>query len=82
MDDTTPEVWRELAQRYRAMPAWRKIASVRQLNRRTTALALADIRQKHPDADERELRLRLASRRIDPELLRRGFGWDVKVRGY
>jgi hypothetical protein len=82
VDDTTPEVWRELARRYRAMPAWRKIATVRELNRRTTGLALSDIRGKHPHADERELRLRLASRRIDPELLRRQFGWDVKERGY
>jgi hypothetical protein len=82
MDDTTPEVWQELAKRYRAMPIWRKVATVRELNRRTTALALADIRRKHPAADERELRLRLASRRIDPDLLRRHFGWDVRVQGY
>jgi hypothetical protein len=43
---------------------------------------MMDIRRRHPHADERELRLRLASRTMDPELLKRAFGWDVKVEGY
>jgi hypothetical protein len=64
------------------MPAWRKMQKVQQLNRLTTGLAMSDIRRNHPNASERELRLRLASRRIDRELLRRYFGWDVRVRGF
>lgn len=82
VDDTTPDVWGQLARRYRAMPPWQKVAIVRELNRRTTELALSDIRAKHPDATERELRLRLASRRMDPEVLRQQFGWDVREQGY
>jgi len=82
MDDTSPEVRRKMVELYRAMPGWRKIARVQELNRRTTALALSDIRRRHPDASERELRLRLASRRMEPALLRRHFGWDVRVEGY
>ena len=82
MDDTTPEARRFLIEGYRRMPGWRKIQQVRTLNRRGTGLALSSIRQRHPDADEREQRLRLASRRIGPDLLRRCFDWDVRVRGY
>lgn len=67
---------------HRRMPEWRKIQRVQQMNRHGTGLALSDIRRKHPDASERELRLRLAARRIGPELLRRYFDWDVRVQGY
>ena len=80
--DTSPDTRRILVEGYRAMPGWRKIRIVQELNRRTTALALADIRARHPDASERELLLRLASRRMDPELLRERFGWDIRVHGY
>jgi hypothetical protein len=81
-DDTSPEALRLLVERYRAMPPWQKIRIVQELNRRTTELALANIRARHPDASERELQFRLASRRMDPELLRQHFGWDVRVKGY
>lgn len=45
-------------------------------------LAIADIRAKYPNADERELRLRCAARRIPRELMIHAFGWDVKEHGY
>jgi hypothetical protein len=80
--DTDPAAERLLIEAYRAMPPWRKIKIVQDLNRATAALAIADIRRRHPSANEREVLLRLASRRIDPELLRRHFGWDVRVQGY
>lgn len=53
-----------------------------ELTQLTCAFALADIRQRHPAADERECLLRLASRRTDPEILRSLVGWDVDVEGY
>jgi hypothetical protein len=46
------------------------------------SLALADIRRRHPHANEREQALRLASRWIGPELMFRAFGWDVSESGY
>ena len=53
-----------------------------QLTRAVQELALVDIRRRHPGADEREQRLRLASRWIEPELMRDAFGWDVREHGY
>ena len=51
-------------------------------HRAVQELALLDIRRRHPDADEREQALRLASRWIEPELMVRAFGWDVRKVGY
>jgi hypothetical protein len=48
----------------------------------THQLALADIRRCHPNADEREQRLRLVSRWLDAAMMRRVFGWDPDVMGY
>jgi hypothetical protein len=81
-EDTSPEVERFLLDAYRKMSGSEKILRVRALNRTTNALALADIRQRHPDADEREMLLRLASRRYGADFVREKFGWDVKREGY
>jgi hypothetical protein len=45
-------------------------------------LALVDIRRRHPNADEREQRLRLVSRFTDASMMRRVFRWDPDVMGY
>jgi hypothetical protein len=45
-------------------------------------LALLDIRRRHPDADEREVALRLASRWLDAELMKHAFGWVVHSAGF
>jgi hypothetical protein len=59
-----------------------KLDRVRELTIAVQELALADIRRRHPDADERELALRLASRWIERGLMVRAFGWDVRETGY
>lgn len=82
MNDTAPWARRYMVEAYRKMPAWKKIEKVRKLNRLTTGLAMFDIRRKHPDASEHELRLRLGARRYGAEVMRRYFDWDVRVQGY
>lgn len=81
-DDTSPEVERHLIAAYRRMSGADKIARVRALNRATIALAMADIRRRHPQADEREVLLRLASRRLGADIAREALGWDVSREGY
>ena len=81
-NDTNPAIETRMIDGYRAMSPARKLEIVCDLSRAVRELALADIRRRHPDADDRELMLRLASRTVDPELLRRAFGWDVEVEGY
>jgi len=82
LSDTSPEAERVLIELYRRMPPSRKLRQVLDLNRTVELLALANSRRRHPDADERELRLRLGSRWLDGETMRTVFGWDPEVEGY
>ena len=82
VSDTSPVVEALLVEGYRKMSPSEKLERVRQLTRAVQELALLDIRRRHPDADERELALRLASRWLEPELMLRAFGWDARKAGY
>ncbi len=59
-----------------------KLEIVTQLTQAVQQLAVADVRRRHPDADERETALRAASRWLDADLMLRAFGWDVAKMGY
>jgi hypothetical protein len=80
--DTHPAVEALLIEGYRRMSPAQKLERVRALTRAVQELALVDIRRRHPSADAREQALRLASRWIEPELMLRAFGWDVRKEGY
>jgi hypothetical protein len=81
-DDTSPEVEAYLLAAYRQMSGAEKIERVRALNRATLTLALANIRQLHPHASEREVLLRLAVRRYGADFVRERLGWDARREGY
>jgi hypothetical protein len=81
-NDTHPDIEAMRIEAYRRMTPTQKLEIVCELNKAVRELSLADIRRRHPHADERELMLRLASRTVDPDLLKRAFGWDVEVEGY
>lgn len=80
--DTHPTIEAILVEGYRRMTPAQKLERVRALTRAVQELALTDVRRRHPDADEREQALRVASRWIEPELMARAFGWDVEANGY
>lgn len=80
--DTTPEAEAFLLEGYRRMPAWKKLQCVVDLNLALKSLQLADIKTKYPAASDEELKMRLASRWIEPELMKAAFGWDVEEKGY
>ena len=82
LDDTHPAIKALLIDGYRKMSAAEKIDRIRSLTLAVQELALADIRRRHPEADAREQSLRLASRWIEPALMARAFGWDVRKAGY
>jgi hypothetical protein len=82
LNDTHPKIEALLIEGYRRMSPAQKIERVRALTRAVQELTLLDVRRRHPDADERERALRVASRWIEPELMARAFGWDVHERGY
>ena len=80
--DTHPSIEQLQIEGYRRMTATQKLAIVSRLTRAVHALALADIKRRHPQAGDRERRLRLVSRFIDADTMRRVFGWDPDAMGY
>lgn len=81
-DDTHPVVEALLIEGYRKMSPAQKLERVRSLTRAVQELALTDVRRRHSNADAREQALRVASRWIEPDLMARAFGWDVREMGY
>ena len=80
-DDTSPEIKRRVIEHYRAMSIPERWQRVAELNRVVEAFAAADVRRRYPDATEREVRLRVASRRVPADLMRRALGWDPNKEG-
>ena len=82
MNETHPAVEAFLIEGYRRMSPSEKLERVRALTRAIQELALADVRRRHPEAGELEQALRVASRWIEPDLMFRAFGWDVREAGF
>jgi hypothetical protein len=80
--DASIEVEEMMIQGYRRMTPVEKFRRVVELNSLVRHLAMADIRNKHPHAEKRELMLRMASRWLDSGLMLKAFGWDSNKEGY
>ena len=78
--DTTPDAERIQLEAWRRMTPAQKLRI--ELVRASEELARAGIRERHPDADEREVELRLAALRMDRSTMIRLFDWDPEVEGY
>jgi hypothetical protein len=81
-NDTHPAVEAFLIAGYQRMTVAEKLARVSAMSQAVQQLAVVDIQRRHPHADAREQALRLASRRLDAETMRRAFGWDPEREGY
>ncbi len=80
--DTSPEAERVLLEAYRRMSPEQKLERAFGLTLALRELTAAAIRQERPNASEREIQLRVASRSIPRELMIHAFGWDPEVEGY
>lgn len=60
---------------YRRMTPRARVEHSVALTALTHAIALAALRQRHPEDDERTLRLRLAARAIDAATMKAAFAW-------
>lgn len=81
-DDTHPDIEALRIEQFRRMTTAEKLAQMEAMTAAVLELARLDVRRRHPDADEREIQLRVASRWLDPEVMKKAFGWDVSIRGY
>jgi hypothetical protein len=81
-DDTAEDIDRLLIEAYRRMSPAEKLERVAEICRAVDRLAIAGIRQRHPSADEREIRLRRAALRLDRAVMIELFAWDPVREGY
>jgi hypothetical protein len=72
--DTTPEIERLQIERLRQMPPWRKMALMAEMGQTVRLLALAGLRQRHPDDTPAQRQRRLADLLLGPELAARVYG--------
>ncbi|HEC35478.1 MAG TPA: hypothetical protein ENI39_02965 [Anaerolineae bacterium] len=72
--DTHPEIERLQIERLRQMPPWRKMTLMAEMNQTVRTLALAGLRQRHPDDTPAQRRRRLADLLLGPDLATRVYG--------
>jgi hypothetical protein len=80
--DTNQDSERMLVELARATPVWKKFQQVANATEACRAFARAGILRRHPDASEKEVKLRLAALSLDRETMIRVYGWDPEVEGY
>jgi hypothetical protein len=73
--DTDPKALKVFLDLQRSMAPAQKIQSVFELNRLLRGLAEARERELHPQADDREIFLRVVARRLDRETMKRVYDW-------
>ena len=73
--DTTAEAWAIVQDGIDRMTPAERVRRSIDLTIVAHSFALAGIRRLHPQEDERQHRLRLAARIIDPETMRRAFNF-------
>lgn len=81
-EDTSPEAFEVQLRIYREMSPARKLQQVNALIRASRRLAMAGLRERHPDASDEELKKRFAALVLDAETVRKVYGWDVDKEGY
>jgi hypothetical protein len=81
-NDTHPKIEEMLIERYRQMTDAEKWQRMTELCQLAEMMAMADVRQRYPEATERECFLRVVSRRVSADLMRKAYGWDPDREGY
>ena len=72
--DTSPEAWKVLLDLLRKMPPSEKLQRTLEWSDLIRRFAEAGMRQRYPDAAEREIFLRMARQNLGPELFRKVYG--------
>jgi hypothetical protein len=79
--DTDPramEVWLDLQ---RNMPRGEKLAAVLSASQFVLQMYEMGVRRLHPDADDREVLLRVAARHLPRQSMIDAYGWDPEEHG-
>jgi hypothetical protein len=76
MGDTHPEALRAYLKIQSRISSEQKLQTVAEMYEAMEALQTAEVRRLYPEADDREVFLRVAARRLGPELMKRVYGWQ------
>ena len=81
-ENSDPKIEQLLIDGIRRMTAAEKLRRIVALNELLDTITLSLLREQYPDADDVEYRMRLASRSLPADLMKKAFGWDVEQKGY
>jgi len=81
MADTHPEALRVFLDVQSRMTATQKLDRIREMYDAMIVMQTAEVRRLYPEAGEREVFLRVAARRLSPELMKAAYGWEPADRG-
>jgi len=76
LSDTSAEALEVYVQLYRNMTMGERVSRVFELCELQQSLQEANVRALYPAADEREVFLRVAARRLGRDLMIKAYGWD------
>jgi hypothetical protein len=80
-EDTSETAWALVEEGVRQMTPGERVRRAVSLTILAHSFALAQIRQRYPNEDERRHRLRLAARYLEPALMKKAFGWTDERGG-
>ena len=73
--DTDPRALEVFIDLHRRMPVSQKVAAVMEMSEMVLRLAASGVRQRYPQASEREVFLRMTALHLDRYLMIRVYGW-------
>jgi hypothetical protein len=76
MADTHPDALRVYLKIHGQIPPERKLGQVAEMYDAITALQTSEVRWQYPEANDREVFLRVTARRLGPELMKKVYGWQ------
>ena len=79
-EDTDPAALEVFFQLHRDMTPHDRASRVFEMIAFQDGLQQASVRQLYPEADDREVFLRVAARRLDPETMLRVYGWNPDLK--
>jgi hypothetical protein len=79
LEDTEPKALEVYIRLHREMEPRERLARIFELCELQEALQTSSVRSLWPHADEREVFLRVAARRLGRDLMIRAYGWDPEM---
>jgi hypothetical protein len=77
MADTHPDALRVFLEIQGRLTSEQKVRQMAEMYETMIALQKDEVRRIYPHADEREVFLRVTSRRLGPELMKAVYGWQA-----